>query len=136
MTPEPLALDRMFHALSDRSRRGMVDRLGLGPASVSELAEPFAITLPTAMKHLHVLEESGLVHSEKSGRTRTYRLRQEALADGHLGRRIGREALGKSCGDKQDTHQPGADRTIWRGQQPAEEILPVIAAGCPGDNGI
>jgi DNA-binding transcriptional ArsR family regulator len=80
MTPEPLALDRMFHALSDRSRRGMVDRLGLGPASVSELAEPFAITLPTAMKHLHVLEESGLVHSEKSGRIRTYRLRQEALA--------------------------------------------------------
>ena len=49
---EPAALDRMFHALSDRSRRGMVDRLGRGPASVSELAAPLSMALPTVMKHL------------------------------------------------------------------------------------
>ncbi|MEX2695555.1 ArsR/SmtB family transcription factor [Rhizobium mongolense] len=86
MIMEPAALDRMFHALSDRSRRGMVDRLGRGPASVMELAKPLSMTLPTVMKHLSVLESSGLVLSEKAGRVRTYRLQQEAL--GHLDRWI------------------------------------------------
>ncbi|EJK82048.1 helix-turn-helix transcriptional regulator [Rhizobium sp. AP16] len=80
MLEEPLALDRMFQALSDQSRRGMIDRLGNGPASVTELAQPFAMALPTVMKHLQVLESSGLVLSEKSGRVRTYHLRKEALA--------------------------------------------------------
>ncbi|MBB5573624.1 MULTISPECIES: ArsR/SmtB family transcription factor [Rhizobium] len=79
MLDDPLALDRMFQALSDQSRRGMIDRLGRGPASVMELAQPFAMALPTVMKHLHVLETSGLVHSEKIGRVRTYQLRKEAL---------------------------------------------------------
>ncbi|ARM12705.1 MULTISPECIES: ArsR/SmtB family transcription factor [Rhizobium] len=73
-------LDRMFHALSDRSRRGMIDRLGRGPASVTELAAPLSVALPTVLKHLQVLESSGLVFSEKSGRVRTYRLQQDALA--------------------------------------------------------
>lgn len=86
MIMEPAALDRMFHALSDRSRRGMVDRLGCGPASVMELAKPFSMALPTVMKHLSVLESSGLVQSEKAGRVRTYRLQQDAL--GHLDRWI------------------------------------------------
>ncbi|WP_455873278.1 ArsR/SmtB family transcription factor [Rhizobium yanglingense] len=86
MIMEPAALDRMFHALSDRSRRGMVDRLGRGPASVMELAKPLSMTLPTVMKHLSVLELSGLVQSEKAGRVRTYRLQQDAL--GHLDRWI------------------------------------------------
>ena len=80
MLEEPLALDRMFQALSDQSRRGMIDRLGRGPASVTELAQPLAMALPTVMKHLHVLESSGLVLSEKTGRVRTYHLRKEALA--------------------------------------------------------
>ncbi|MDQ0558531.1 DNA-binding transcriptional ArsR family regulator [Rhizobium mesoamericanum] len=79
MMHESAALDRMFQALSDRSRRGMVDRLGQGPASVSELAEPLTMALPTVMKHLAVLEKSGLVRSEKSGRVRTYHLRRDAL---------------------------------------------------------
>lgn len=79
MLEEPVALDRMFQALSDQSRRGMIDRLGSGPASVTELAQPFAMALPTVMKHLQVLESSGLVLSEKSGRVRTYHLRKEAL---------------------------------------------------------
>jgi DNA-binding transcriptional ArsR family regulator len=81
MMHEPTALDQMFHALSDRSRRGMVDRLGHGPASVSELAEPLSMALPTVMKHLAVLERSGLVRSEKSGRVRTYRLQRDSLAE-------------------------------------------------------
>jgi DNA-binding transcriptional ArsR family regulator len=81
MMQEPAGLDRMFHALADPSRRSMIDRLGRGPASVSELAEPFSMALPTVMKHLGVLEKSGLVHSVKSGRVRTYRLQQEALAN-------------------------------------------------------
>ncbi len=80
MLEEPLALDRMFQALSDQSRRGMIDRLGRGPASVTELAQPLDMALPTVMKHLQVLESSGLVLSEKAGRVRTYHLRKEALA--------------------------------------------------------
>ncbi|MBB3423278.1 MULTISPECIES: helix-turn-helix transcriptional regulator [Rhizobium] len=80
MLEEPLALDRMFQALSDQSRRGMIDRLGRGPASVTELAQPLDMALPTVMKHLQVLETSGLVLSEKAGRVRTYHLRKEALA--------------------------------------------------------
>ncbi|MDP9809058.1 DNA-binding transcriptional ArsR family regulator [Rhizobium tibeticum] len=79
MIHEPAALDQMFQALSDRSRRGMIDRLGRGPASVSDLAEPLSMALPTVMKHLAVLEKSGLVRSAKTGRVRTYRLQTEAL---------------------------------------------------------
>ena len=81
MTIDAVSLDRMFHALSDSSRRGMIDRLGLGPASVMELAAPFPMALPTVMKHLNVLETSGLVQSAKTGRVRTYQLRQERLAE-------------------------------------------------------
>ncbi|MCR4269055.1 helix-turn-helix transcriptional regulator [Nitratireductor sp. ZSWI3] len=73
------SLDRLFHALSDPNRRGMVDQLARGPASVKELAEPQALALPSALKHLKVLEEGGLVRSQKSGRVRTYRLEAEAL---------------------------------------------------------
>ena len=80
MLEGPQALDRMFQALSDQSRRGMIDRLGRGPASVTELAQPLDMALPTVMKHLQVLETSGLVQSEKAGRVRTYHLRKEALA--------------------------------------------------------
>lgn len=80
MLEEQGALDRMFQALSDQSRRGMIDRLGRGSASVSELAQPLDMALPTVMKHLQVLENSGLVLSEKAGRVRTYHLRKEALA--------------------------------------------------------
>jgi DNA-binding transcriptional ArsR family regulator len=73
-------LDRTFHALSDASRRAMVERLSRGPASVSELAEPFTMALPAVMKHLAVLEEGGLVRSDKRGRVRTYRIETAALA--------------------------------------------------------
>jgi DNA-binding transcriptional ArsR family regulator len=72
-------LDRVFQALADPSRRVMVERLTEGPASVSDLAEPLPMTLPGALQHLQVLERSGLVHSEKVGRVRTYRIEAAAL---------------------------------------------------------
>ena len=67
-------LDRVFQALSDPSRRVIVERLTRGPASVSELAEPLDMSLPAVMQHLAVLEGSGLVASEKVGRVRTCRV--------------------------------------------------------------
>ena len=64
-------LDQVFHALADPSRRAMVERLSRGPASVSELAGPLAMTLAAVVQHVQVLEGSGLVRSEKVGRVRT-----------------------------------------------------------------
>lgn len=72
-------LDLAFQALADPRRRAMVDRLAQGPASVSELAAPLAISLPGVMQHLAVLEEAGLVISEKVGRVRTCRIEPAAL---------------------------------------------------------
>ncbi len=72
-------LDRLFVALSDGNRRAMVDQLGRGPASVSDLARPLAIALPSALKHLAVLEAGGLVQSDKAGRIRTYRIAPDAF---------------------------------------------------------
>jgi DNA-binding transcriptional ArsR family regulator len=73
-------LDRAFQALSDPVRRGMLSRLSRGPASVSELAKPFSISLPAVLQHLKALEESGLVRSEKKGRVRTVQLKPKALS--------------------------------------------------------
>jgi DNA-binding transcriptional ArsR family regulator len=73
------SLDLAYAALADGSRRMMVDRLSRGPASVKELAAPLTMSLPAVLQHLRVLEESGLVRSEKVGRVRTCRLRPEAL---------------------------------------------------------
>jgi DNA-binding transcriptional ArsR family regulator len=73
-------LDRAFSALADPVRRGMLARLSRGPASVSELAQPFSISLPAIMQHLKALEDSGLVRSEKKGRVRTVRLDAKTLA--------------------------------------------------------
>jgi DNA-binding transcriptional ArsR family regulator len=77
---EPQPLDRIFSALADPARRGMIEQLSRGPASVKELAAPAAMRLPSALKHLRVLEEGGLVVSCKAGRVRTYAMRHEALA--------------------------------------------------------
>lgn len=74
-----VALDRMFHALADPARRTMVDRLIHGPATVSDLAKPLAMSLPGVIQHLAVLEASGLVTSEKIGRVRTCRIEPKAL---------------------------------------------------------
>src|SRR3954462_9115972 len=72
-------LDHIFAALADPTRRAIVMRLCAGEASVGELADPFEMALPSFMKHIHVLETSGLVQSEKSGRVRTCRLSPDAL---------------------------------------------------------
>ena len=69
-----IVLDRTFQALADPARRSMVDRLSRGPASVTELAAPLDMTLSAVVQHLHVLESSGLVLSQKVGRVRTCRI--------------------------------------------------------------
>jgi DNA-binding transcriptional ArsR family regulator len=69
--PDSAELDSVFHALADPSRRAMVDQLSRGTASVSQLAGPLSISLAAVVQHLHVLEQSGLVRSQKLGRVRT-----------------------------------------------------------------
>lgn len=73
-------LDLTFQALADPTRRSMLAQLARGPMSVSELARPLAMSLPAVMQHLTVLESSGLVRSQKSGRVRTCRIEPEALS--------------------------------------------------------
>src|SRR3954469_12145815 len=72
-------VDRVFHALSDPSRRVIVERLSLGPATVSELAQPLPMSMSAVVQHLQVLQVSGLVSSEKVGRVRTCRIEPAAL---------------------------------------------------------
>ena len=72
-------LDAVFQALADPTRRGMIARLSRGPASVSELAVPFDMSLPAVVQHLQVLETSGLVRSRKVGRVRTCQIEPKAL---------------------------------------------------------
>ena len=73
------SIDHVFRALSDPTRRDVLERLSKSPASVSELAEPFKMALPSFVQHLRVLEDSGLVRSHKSGRIRTYQLAPKRL---------------------------------------------------------
>jgi DNA-binding transcriptional ArsR family regulator len=73
-------LNLVFAALADPTRRTMVERLSLGPTSVSELARPHAMSLPAVMQHLDILTASGLVQSRKTGRTRTCQLDSAALS--------------------------------------------------------
>jgi DNA-binding transcriptional ArsR family regulator len=80
MFRQDAALDLAFQALADPSRRAMVDRLVQSPATVSELAKPLAMSLPGVMQHLAVLEASGLVVSEKIGRSRTCRIEPAMLS--------------------------------------------------------
>jgi DNA-binding transcriptional ArsR family regulator len=72
-------LDLAFQALADPTRRGMLDRLSRGPATVGELARPLQMSLPAVLQHVQVLEASGLVRSQKVGRVRTCVLAPEAL---------------------------------------------------------
>src|SRR2546421_11301703 len=85
------SLDAVFGALADPTRRAIAERLAAGPASVSELAEPFDVTLPAIVKHLAVLEHAGLVEHEKDGRVRYFALvpsQLDGIADwlAHYGR--------------------------------------------------
>ena len=78
-TATPIA--GVFKALADPTRLAVVERLTLGPASTSELAQPFGLTLPSLLQHLGVLESAGLVTSKKAGRVRTFRLVPATLTD-------------------------------------------------------
>ena len=80
MLNESARLDLAFQALADPTRRGMLARLSRGPASVSELAQPYRMSLPAVLQHLQQLEASGLVRSVKKGRVRTCRLEPKALS--------------------------------------------------------
>ena len=79
--PNHQPLDTIFQALSDPTRRAVLDRLATGPATTGALAEPFDMALPSFTQHLGVLERSGLVTSDKAGRVRTYRLAPAPLAE-------------------------------------------------------
>lgn len=81
MVQQQAVLDRAFAALSDSTRRGILTRLGEGPATIGQLAEPFGMTLTGLKKHVQVLEEAGLVTTEKVGRSRQCRLGTERLDD-------------------------------------------------------
>jgi DNA-binding transcriptional ArsR family regulator len=79
----PVALDAVFAALADPTRRAIVRRLAAGEASVSELSEPFAMTLTAVAKHLRVLADAGIVEQRKEGRVRRCRLAPAPLRDAH-----------------------------------------------------
>src|ERR1700719_5084815 len=74
------SIDRVFHALGDPTRRAIMENLSQGPVSVSRLAEPLDMSLAAVVQHLQVLEESGLVQTEKAGRVRTCRIEPAGLS--------------------------------------------------------
>lgn len=77
----PQRLDLVFSALSDPTRRAILDRLALGEASVTELAAPFEMSLPAISKHLRILEHAGLISREREGRTHHMHLSAGAMKD-------------------------------------------------------
>jgi len=93
------SVDRVFHALGDPSRRAILEKLSRGPISVSRLAEPLGITLAAVVQHLQVLEESGLIQTEKVGRVRTCRLEPGGLS-----------VIEKWIGDRRTTWERQLDR--------------------------
>jgi DNA-binding transcriptional ArsR family regulator len=94
-----ISIDLVLHALADPTRRAIVEKLSEGPLSVSQLAAPFDITLTAVVQHLQVLEESGLVHTEKIGRVRTCRIE-----------RAGFSLLEKWIGDRRSIWERRLDR--------------------------
>jgi DNA-binding transcriptional ArsR family regulator len=80
MRSQQAAVDRVFHALGDPTRRAIVEQLSAGPVSVSRLAKPLEITLAAVVQHLQVLEASGLVETEKVGRVRTCRIEPKGFS--------------------------------------------------------
>jgi DNA-binding transcriptional ArsR family regulator len=80
MDQYPEQLNGVFQALADPTRRAVLGRLGQGPASISELAKPFEMALPSFMKHIHFLEETGWIRTRKQGRVRTCAIEKEQFA--------------------------------------------------------
>jgi DNA-binding transcriptional ArsR family regulator len=116
MPQQTAELDEVFRALADPTRRTVIRRLATGSASTSQLAEPFAMALPSFTQHLSVLERAGLVTSSKTGRVRTYELVPAALdvADDWLAeqRRIWERRL-----DQLDEFLTTLDRTTKNQEQ-------------------
>jgi DNA-binding transcriptional ArsR family regulator len=117
MPNRSVALDRVFHALADPSRRSIVERLTEGSATVSDLAAPLPMSLPAVLQHLEVLERSGLVRSRKDGRVRTCRIEPAALQPARRWideRREGWERrldqLGEYLAERDDAPTPGEPR--------------------------
>jgi len=81
MPNQARTLDKVFHALADPTRRAVLRRLSQGPASVSELAGPFKMALPSFVQHLQVLENCGLIRSKKIGRVRNCQIRTKPLTE-------------------------------------------------------
>lgn len=75
-----IEIDSAFRALAEPTRRGILERLGAGPATVSSLAEPFDMTFAAVVQHLNVLEECGLIRTEKIGRVRTCQIEPDGFA--------------------------------------------------------
>ncbi len=115
------SLDQVFQALADPTRRAMVERLVRGPASVSELSRPLAMSLPAVMQHLQVLQDCGLVRSEKTGRVRTCHIEPAALraAEAWIASqrtawesrldRLGEYLAERGPDDHEHDHEPGMD---------------------------
>ena len=108
-------LDRVFHALSDRTRRALLHRLARGPASVSELAEPFAMSRPAVSKHLQVLEDAALIARAIDGRVHRCSIEARPLRDSaqwlEAYRAFWDETLGALAAyvDKEPTRNPDDD---------------------------
>ena len=102
-------LDALFQALSDPTRRAVVARLGRGPAAITELAEPFPMALPSFLKHIRQLEESGWIRTRKEGRIRTCELQPAAFsaAQGWLARQ---RAVWEGRNDRLDRFVTGQDQ--------------------------
>jgi DNA-binding transcriptional ArsR family regulator len=125
----PADLDRVFQALADPGRRLMLDRLSRGPASVSELGRPLAMSLAAVVQHVQVLEASGLVRSSKTGRTRTCSINAAVLrsAESWIGERrsfIERrlDRLGEYLAETADSPDTGGAAGAGPGGPPAESL--------------
>lgn len=80
MQTQRVSVDRVFHALGDATRRAILEKLSAGPVSVTKLAKPLDVTLAAIIQHLQILEQSGLVQTEKVGRVRTCRIEPKGLS--------------------------------------------------------
>jgi len=123
MLNQTAEVDAVFAALADPTRRRLVERLGDGPATVSELARPLPISLPAVVQHVQVLEACGLVRSEKVGRVRTCRLevtRLQTVQDWIDARRRGWERRLDRLGDYLESTAPTAEteRIPPKGENP------------------
>jgi DNA-binding transcriptional ArsR family regulator len=96
LTERKIDIDRVFHALGDSTRRALLVRLSPAPLSVSRLAEPFPMSLAAIVQHLQILEEAGLVKTEKTGRVRSCRVEASGLRAAEAWLRARRPAWDRS----------------------------------------